>query len=114
MGFLGVGLTSISYEYVWGKLPYPLLNVHLGNQSPVYSPFTYNLMNFGEFVSDESISIRHRQFFEGLLVNRIPLIQKLKWRLVGTGNVIYGGLAGYQSVQDRQGESYGGAGPEDK
>ncbi|NOT73340.1 MAG: carboxypeptidase-like regulatory domain-containing protein [Cyclobacteriaceae bacterium] len=93
MGFLGVGLMSASYEYIWGKLPYPLLNVHLGNQSPIYSPFTYNLMNFGEFVSDESVTIRYRQFFEGLLVNRIPLLNKLKWRLVGTGNIIYGGLS---------------------
>lgn len=93
MGFLGVGLFNVTYDYVWGRLPYPLLNVHLGNQSPIYSPFTYNLMNFGEFVSDESITLRYRQFFEGLLVNRIPLIQKLKWRLVGTANVIYGGLS---------------------
>ncbi|CAN5307232.1 DUF5686 family protein [soil metagenome] len=93
MGFLGVGNFNVTYEYIWGKLPYPLLTVHLGNQSPIYSQFTYNLMNFGEFVSDESISFRYRQFFEGLLVNKIPLIQKLKWRLVGTANVIYGGLS---------------------
>ncbi len=94
MGFLGVGLTSVTYDHVWGdRIPYPLLNVPLGNQSPVYSPFTYNLMNFGEFVSNESFSIRHRQFFEGLLVNRIPLLNKLKWRLVGTANVIYGSLS---------------------
>ncbi len=32
MGFLGVGNLNLTYEYIWGKLPYPLLNVHLGNQ----------------------------------------------------------------------------------
>ncbi len=93
MGFLGVGLISLSGEIIPSALPYPLLTVHLGNQSPIYSQFTYNLMNFGEFVSDESVSLRYRQFFEGLFVNRIPLMNKLKWRLVGTANVIYGGLS---------------------
>ena len=93
MGFLGVGLISISGEVIPNALPYPLLTVHLGNQSPIYSQFTYNLMNFGEFVSDESVSFRYRQFLEGLFLNRIPLMNKLKWRLVGTANVIYGGLS---------------------
>ncbi|HNP77000.1 MAG: DUF5686 family protein [Cyclobacteriaceae bacterium] len=92
MGFLGVGNLSLSGEYIPDRLPYPLLTVHLGNQSPIYSQFTYNLMNFGEFVSDESITLRYRHFFEGLILNRIPLMNKLKWRLVGTANVIYGGL----------------------
>jgi len=93
LGFLGVGNISVSGEYIPDRLPYPLLTVHLGNQSPIYSQFTYNLMNFGEFVSDESISLRYRQFFEGLLLNRIPLMNKLKWRLVGTANIIYGSLS---------------------
>jgi hypothetical protein len=92
MGFLGVGNLSLSGEYIPDRLPYPLLTVHLGNQSPIYSQFTYNLMNFGEFVSDESITLRYRHFFEGLILNRIPLMNKLKWRLVGTANIIYGGL----------------------
>ncbi len=92
MGSLGVGVLSLSGEYIYDRLPYPLLTVHLGNQSPIYSPFTFNLMNFGEFVSDESVSLRYRQFLEGFIVNRIPLLNKLKWRLVGTTNIIYGGL----------------------
>lgn len=92
MGPLGVGILSVSGEYVYNRLPYPLLSVHLGNQSVVYSPFTFNLMNFGEFVSDESVSLHYRQFLEGLILNRIPIVNKLKWRLVGTANVIYGSL----------------------
>ncbi|CAN5620488.1 DUF5686 family protein [soil metagenome] len=91
-GPLGVGIVSLSGEYIYNRLPYPLLTVHLGNQSPIYSQFTYNLMNFGEFVSDKSVSLRYRHFFEGLIVNRIPLLNKLKWRLVGTANIIYGDL----------------------
>jgi len=92
MGILGSGFVSVAGEYVYNQLPYPLLSVHLGNQAATYSPYTFNLMNYGEFVSDESVSIRYRQYFEGLLTNRIPLLNKLKWRLVGTTSVIYGGL----------------------
>ncbi len=92
MGPLGAGYLTVTGEYVYNQLPYPLLSVHLGNQAPTYSPYTFNLMNFGEFVSDESVSMHYRQYLEGLIINRIPLMNRLKWRLVGTANVIYGSL----------------------
>jgi hypothetical protein len=93
MGLLGVGFMTIAGEYIPDRLPYPLLAVHLGNQSFLYSQYAYNLMNFGEFVSDRYVTIRYRQFLEGLLLNRIPLMNKLKWRLVATTNIIYGELS---------------------
>jgi hypothetical protein len=92
MGMLGVGFLTLTGEYVYDRLPYPLLAVHLGNQSLIYSQFTYSLMNFGEFVSDRCVSLRYRQFLEGFIVNRIPLLNKLKLRLVGTANIVYGEL----------------------
>lgn len=91
-GPLGVGYVTLSGEYVFNDLPYPLLTLHLGNQSPVYSSITYNLMNFGEFVSDRYASVQYRQYLEGFLLNRIPLLNKLKWRLLATSNVIIGGM----------------------
>ncbi len=93
MGLLGVGFLTVAGEYIPDKLPYPLLAVHLGNQSFLYSQYAYNLMNFGEFVSDRYVTIRYRQFLEGLFLNRIPLMNKLKWRLVATTNIIYGELS---------------------
>ncbi len=92
MGPLGVGFMTIAGEYIPDVLPYPLLAVHLGNQSILYSQYAYNLMNFGEFVSDRYVTLRYRQFFEGLFLNRIPLMNKLKWRLLATTNIIYGDL----------------------
>ncbi len=91
-GLLGVGYLSLSGEYVFNTLPYPLLALHLGNQSPVYSSVTYNLMNYGEFVSDHYAALQYRQYFEGLFLNRIPLIKRLNWRLLGTANIIQGGM----------------------
>jgi hypothetical protein len=91
-GPLGVGYATLSGEYIFNTLPYPLLTLHLGNQTPIYSPVTSNLMNYGEFVSDHYASLQYRQYLEGFLLNRIPLLQKLNWRLLATANVIMGGM----------------------
>lgn len=92
-GALGNGNVELAGEYIFGVLPYPLLSIHLGNETPIYSPVQYNLMNFGEFVSDRFVSFQYRHNFEGLILNRIPLMRKLKWRLVSTANVLYGSLS---------------------
>lgn len=91
-GPLGVGTMNLAGEYVFNSLPYPLLSLHLGNQTPVYAQVTYNLMNYGEFISDRYASMQYQHHFEGFLLNRIPLMRKLKWRLVGSSNIIYGGM----------------------
>jgi hypothetical protein len=92
-GPLGAGYMTLTGEKVFAALPYPLMALHLGNQTPLYTSVTYNLMNYGEFISDRFVSLQYQHHFEGFLLNRIPLMRKLKWRLVGTANVIYGGLS---------------------
>ncbi len=97
-GPLGVGYLNLAGEYIFDTLPYPMLGFHLGNQSPLYSSVLYSLMNYGEFVSDHYASLQYQQYLEGFLLNRIPLLNKLKWRLLATTNVIMGGMR--QSNQD--------------
>ncbi|HEY0744363.1 MAG TPA: DUF5686 family protein [Chryseosolibacter sp.] len=92
-GPLGYGYANVTGEYVFDKLPYPLLSLHLGNQTPIRSWVTYNMMGIGEFISDRFASLQYSHHFEGFLLNRIPLMRKLKWRLVGTTNVIFGGMS---------------------
>jgi hypothetical protein len=92
MGPLGVGRLTLTGEKIWGTLPYPLLSLHIGNETPFYTDVIYNLMNFGEFFSDRFVSVQYRQNFEGFILNRIPVMRKLKWRLTGLANVIYGDL----------------------
>ena len=92
MGFFGVSRYSISGGYIFSQLPYPLLKSHIGNESPFYTPVAYNLMDFFEFVSDRYISLSYQHSFEGFILNRIPLLKKLKWRLVGNANILYGAL----------------------
>jgi hypothetical protein len=93
VGSLGRSSYSLTAGIIPATVPYPILQSHLGNQTFFYISNAYNLMNFFEFVSDRYASVQLQHNFEGLLFNRIPLIRKLKWRLVATGNVLYGGLS---------------------
>lgn len=95
LGLFGVGRYEIDAGKIWGEVPYPLLKNHLGNETLFYTTAAFNTMNFNEFASDRFVSLRYRQSFEGFLFNSIPLVKKLKWRMVGNANVLMG------SVQDQ-------------
>jgi hypothetical protein len=77
---------------IWGRLPYPLLKIHDGNQTFLYDAFASNLMNYYEFVSDQYVSVTFTHHFDGLLFNHLPLIRKLKWREVAHVRCVYGTL----------------------
>jgi hypothetical protein len=70
---------------VWGKLPYPLLKLLPGNETFLFEEYAFNLMYYYEFIGDEYISLSYTHHFDGLLLNRIPLFRKLKWRTVVHG-----------------------------
>ncbi|MEQ8574294.1 MAG: DUF5686 family protein, partial [Fulvivirga sp.] len=92
MGLLGTSNFNISAEHIFENLPYPLLKAHIGNESTFFTTAAFNLMNFSEFASDSYAFLRYNHYFEGFILNRIPLMKKLKWRLVATGNILYGKL----------------------
>ncbi|GIV35933.1 MAG: membrane protein [Cyclobacteriaceae bacterium] len=92
MGPLGYAHLSVTGEYTDDVLPYPLLSWHLGNETPFYTDFLYNLLNFGEFFSDRFVSLQYRHHFEGFLLNSIPLMRRLHWRLTGYANILAGSL----------------------
>ena len=83
-------------------MPYLILKTPLGNQTPFYNANSFNLMNYFEFVTDHSVSLRLDQHFEGLFLNSIPGIRALNWRLVGTANLLYGSLSAANTVQPRR------------
>jgi hypothetical protein len=89
-----LGRTDIRLEgaYTFGRVPYPLLAIHKANQSYSYQVYAYNLMNFLEFVSDHYVSLNIDHNFNGLFLNRIPLINHLKLREYISFKGIYGGV----------------------
>jgi hypothetical protein len=92
MGLLGIANINLSAGYLSGTVPYPLLFNPIGNETPVFVNFAYNLMNFFEFSSDRFVSVRYSHSFDGLIMNKVPLFRRLKWRLLANANVIYGGM----------------------
>ena len=87
---------------VWDKVPYPLLILPNANLSYTIQPESYTNMNAMEFISDEYASWDITYFMNGLLLNRLPLIKKLKWREVLSFRGMYGHLT------DKNNPYYGG------
>ncbi len=89
------GFADVTAEgnYIAGKeIPFPFLTIHRANQTYAYQLNSYNLMNFLEFVSDHNASINVQYYMNGFLLNKIPLIKKLKLREVFSFKGVYGGL----------------------
>lgn len=75
---------------IFGNLPYPILMMHQGNETFFYDESSYNTMNFFEFVSDEWASVWATYHAEGLVLNKIPLMRRLKWREVVSAKALVG------------------------
>ena len=76
----------------WGKVPYPLLELHPGNETYFYDYAAFNLMNYFEFVSDYYVSGYATHHFDGFFFDKVPLFRKLKWREVVQAKAVYGRL----------------------
>ena len=102
VGQLGRLGYRIEGSYIPDAVPYLILKTPLGNQTPFYNLNSFNLMNYFEFVTDRSVSLRLDQHFEGLVLNSIPGIRALNWRLVATANLLYGSLSEANTRQPRR------------
>lgn len=77
---------------VWNKVPYPLLILPNANMSYTIQPETYTNMNPLEFINDEYASWDLTYYMNGNLLNRIPVIKKLRWREVFCFRGLWGNL----------------------
>jgi len=76
----------------YGTLPYPLLEIHPGNEFHYYNKYAFNMMNRFEFISDQYAGINLEHNIGGGVFNYIPYLKKLKMRQFWTAKVLYGNL----------------------
>ncbi|WP_460892742.1 DUF5686 family protein [Rufibacter soli] len=93
-GIFGYGRYYLKGGKTFTKVPLPLLQVPLGNETPFFILQGYNLMPYFAFATDEYVSLRYDHHFEGAfsLTNRLPLLKKSKLILVAGGAALYGRL----------------------
>ena len=90
---LGYSNFSLQCGKIFCKVTYPLLKLHEGNGTYFYDPNAFSCMNFYEFASDAWVALFFEHHFNGILLGRIPLVKKLKWREVLVCKGVWGTLS---------------------
>ncbi len=93
LGKFGIARTTFQASKTFGKVPLLLLNPVPANQSYSLVPNTFALMNYYDYITDAYMSLHLEHHFNGFILNRIPLIQKLKWRSLATFRMVYGSIS---------------------
>jgi hypothetical protein len=92
--FSAFGYTDIILRAgkIWSKVPYPELLLPNANLSFTIQPESFALMNAMEFVNDQYISWDVTYWINGAILNRIPLLKRLKMREVLSFRGLWGKL----------------------
>ena len=80
-------------EKVWSQVAYPDLLMPNVNLSYTIQPESYALMKPMEFINDQALSWDLTYWGNGILMNRLPLIKRLRLREVLTLRGIWGSLS---------------------
>ena len=83
----------IKGEKVWSQVAYPDLLMPNVNLSYTIQPESYALMKPMEFINDQALSWDLTYWGNGILMNRLPLIKKLRLREVISLRGIWGSLS---------------------
>ena len=93
IGIFGRLVYNFYGGYIFGSAAYPFLKVHEGSQTFLLQSAAYNNMRFFEFVSDQYVGAHLEHHWNGLLLDRVPLVRNLKWRLVTNYKMVYGTIS---------------------
>lgn len=85
--------TRIHTGVVWNRVPLPGLFTPQSNFSLYLSPNSFTLMRPMEFVADQWLALHATYYLKGWILNRIPLVKKLRLREVISFSGIYGSLS---------------------
>lgn len=93
--FSSFGYTDIILKAgkIWSTVPFPALLWQNANISYTIQPESFTLLNPMEFAMDQYASLDFTYYLNGLIFNRIPLVNKLKLREVFTFKGFVGHLS---------------------
>lgn len=77
----------------WNQVPFPLLIMPPANLSYIKEDNMFSLIDNMEFLNDRYASLMVSWDMNGKILNRIPLLKKLKWREYFGCNVLWGTLS---------------------
>lgn len=90
---LGYSDLTLQGGHISGRVPYLLLKLHEGNGTYFYDPYAFSCMDYYEFASDTWFAWFYEHHFNGILLGRLPLIKRLKWREVAICKGVWGTLS---------------------
>ena len=90
----------IKGEKVWSRVAYPDLLMPNVNLSYTIQPESYALMKPMEFVGDQALSWDLTYWGNGVLMNRLPLVKRLRLREVLTLRGVWGSLSDKNNPQE--------------
>ncbi|MGY0425876.1 MAG: DUF5686 family protein, partial [Polaribacter sp.] len=93
IGKLGLLIASLDGGKTFGTVPLSLLNPIPANQTFWIEKNTFSLINYYDFVTDTYISGHFEQHFNGLIMNRLPLLKHLNIRSLITLRTVYGTIS---------------------
>jgi len=104
-GRINMGLVFMRYMlnggYLFGDAPYDLLDQPVGSMSLGYAKYRYNLLHHASFAHNLYTNIHLDFNGGGIILNRIPLVRKLKLREMVSLKTHYGKLTDtYHAVFD--------------
>jgi hypothetical protein len=77
----------------FGALPYPLLEIHPGNETYYYNKYAFNMMNQYEFISDQYAGINIEHSIGGGIFKLVPFfVKRMKIRQFWTAKGVIGSL----------------------
>ncbi|MGV8139399.1 MAG: DUF5686 family protein [Mangrovibacterium sp.] len=107
-GRINMGQIFMNYifnaGYLFGKAPYDLLDQPVGSMSLGYAKDRYNLLHFASFAHNLYTNTHLHFNGGGVILNRVPLVRKMKLREIVSLKCHYGDLTkSYEGVFDLPG-----------
>ncbi|TYQ00361.1 carboxypeptidase-like protein [Tenacibaculum adriaticum] len=106
LGKFGLLDATIEGGKTFGTVPISLLSIIPANQSQSLVKNTFALMNYYDFVTDAYAATHFEHHFNGFILNRIPLLNRLKLRSLVTFRAAYGTISNENNAINKSNIKY--------